>query len=149
MKHATAAIDEIADGCIAFRARILGRAISAIYDQTLAPCGMTISQVNILVFVGKVGGATPALIGEKMAMEKSTVSRNLKGLIDDGLLEAQISQAERVRGVRLSAKGRRRVEAVLPDWREAQRQAAELLGERGAGAIASIGNRLLGPVPTH
>ena len=143
MKHATAAIEEIADGCIAFRARILGRAISAIYDRTMGPCGMSIAQVNILVFVGKVGEVSPALIGEKMAMEKSTVSRNLRGLIDDGLLDADTSDAQRVRGVRLSAKGRRRVEAVLPEWRRAQREALELLGSGGSAAIKGLGDKLL------
>ena len=148
MKDMSAAIDEMADGCIAFRARILGRAVSSIYDRALGHCGMSIAQVNILVFVGKVGEAAPAMIGEKMAMEKSTVSRNLRGLIDDGLLEAETSDAERVRGVRLSAKGRRRVEAVLPDWRKAQREARELLGEAGSVAIKKLGDTLLhSPAP--
>ncbi|MFA6044817.1 MAG: MarR family winged helix-turn-helix transcriptional regulator [Phycisphaerales bacterium] len=136
-------IDEIADGCIAFRVRILGRAVSAIYDQTMAHAGMTISQVNIMVFVGKLGEVTPALIGEKMAMEKSTVSRNLKGLIAEGLLSAETTENERIRSVTLTPKGRRRVEAVLPDWREAQELAKQLLGESGTGAMVRLGNKVL------
>lgn len=136
-------IDEIAAGCIAFRVRILGRAVSAIYDQTMSHLGLSISQVNIMVFVGKAGHATPALIGEKMAMEKSTVSRNLGGLIEGGLLRAETTDRDRIRRVTLTPKGRRRVEAALPDWRKAQELARHMLGESGAGAMLRLGNKLL------
>ncbi len=137
------AIEEIANDCIAFRVRILGRAVSAIYDQTMANVGMSISQVNIMVFVGKVGRVNPSLIGAKMAMEKSTVSRNLKGLIDDGLLEAELSDGDRIKSVGLTEEGRRRVETVLPDWRRAQSLVKKMLGPTGAGAMVDLGNQLL------
>lgn len=137
-------ITEISAGCLAVRVRMLGRAVSAIYDQALASRGMTVAQMNILVFVGHRGPCAPGLIGRVLQMEKSTVSRNLRPMLERGWLAAEDAGGERVRAVRLTARGRQRVESALPHWRLAQAEAEALLGAAGTQALRALGDRLWG-----
>jgi DNA-binding MarR family transcriptional regulator len=137
-------IDEIAGGCLAVRVRMLGRAISAIYDRALADKELTVAQMNVLVTAGKIGPCPPGEIGRILQMERSTVSRNLRPLLEHGWLEADgwHGEGERVRTVRLTERGRRKLASALPGWRRAQAEAAALLGTCGTNAVRTLGDRL-------
>ena len=74
---ATAAVDEIAGNCLAVRVRLLGRAVTSLYDHALEEHGVSIAQINLLAALGKIGPCSPARIGEVLQLERSTVSRNL------------------------------------------------------------------------
>jgi len=128
-------VREIISGCLAVRVRILARTVSAIYDQAMAGHGVTVAQVNLLVTLGEIGPCTPRKIGEVLQLERSTVSRNLDLLIKNGFVEAVSSDAKGIREIVLTAAGNAKIEAVLPDWRIAQKQAAQLLGPNGVGAV--------------
>jgi DNA-binding MarR family transcriptional regulator len=138
------AIDEIASSCLAVRARAASRWISALYEKHLAAHGVSVSQVNLLVAVGALGRTRPSRLGGRLSMERSTVSRNLKALLDAGWLRAEGTDAGRVRTVELTPAGRARVVALLPAWRKAQAEAAQALGESGVAAIHRLGKTSLG-----
>src|SRR6185436_4509785 len=50
-------IREIADECLAVRVRMLAWAVSAIYDRALSEHGLTVAQLNTLVFLGHSGSS--------------------------------------------------------------------------------------------
>lgn len=131
-------IDEMARDCLAVRVRLLARTISNLYDQRLAPHGLTIAQANLIVAVGKVGVATPGQLGEILRLERSTVSRNLNLLIRNGLVRVVTEDAKGLREIELTAEGHGRIEALLPDWREAQAEARKILGGEGVLAVKDI-----------
>ena len=116
-------IREIVNNCLAMRVRIVARSVSAIYEQAMASHDVTIAQVNMLHALGEIGCCSPSKIGEVLQLERSTVSRNLDLLIQKGLVEAVSSDAKGIREVALTAAGNEKIEAVLPDWRAAQKQA--------------------------
>jgi len=124
--------------CLAVRVRLIGRAVTALYDGALDRHGLTIAQVNLLAALGKVGPCSPARLGEVLQLERSTVSRNLSLLLKHGWIEARSSDAKGLREVALTDAGRARIESVMPAWRRAQREAVELLGETGAEALREI-----------
>lgn len=136
--NALSPIDEIARDCLAVRVRLLARTISNLYDQRLAVHGLTIAQANLMVAVGKVGVATPGQLGEILRLERSTVSRNLNLLIRDGLVRVVSEDAKGLREVELTTEGRARIEALLPDWREAQAEARKILGGEGEVAVRGM-----------
>lgn len=70
-------------------------------------------------------------------MERSTVSRNLSLLMKHGWVEAVSVNVKGVREVVLTASGRNKIETVMPAWRRAQQEAAELLGAGGVTAVRS------------
>ncbi len=126
---------EIINNCLAMRVRVVARSVSAIYEQAMASHDVTIAQVNMLTALGEIGVCPPGKVGEVLQLERSTVSRNLDLLIQKGLVEAVSSDAKGIREVALTAAGEEKIEAVLPDWRAAQKQAGKLLGPEGVGAV--------------
>jgi DNA-binding MarR family transcriptional regulator len=133
-----AAVDEIVGNCLAVRVRMLGRAVTSLYDHALEEHGVSIAQVNLMAALGKMGPTSPARIGEVLQLERSTVSRNLSLLMKHGWVEAVSANAKGVREVALTASGRKKIEAVMPAWRMAQREAADLLGVGGVKAVRSL-----------
>jgi DNA-binding MarR family transcriptional regulator len=129
------AVREIIDNCLALRVRIVARSVSAIFEQAMASHDVTIAQVNMLTALSKAGPCAPGKIGDVLQLERSTVSRNIELLIKKGLVEAVSSDAKGIREVALSVAGHEKIEAVLPDWRAAQKQAGALLGPVGVDSI--------------
>lgn len=136
------AIDEIVRDCMAVRVRLIGRAVTGLYDRALDGHGMTIAQVNLLAALGKAGPCPPSRLGEVLQLERSTVSRNLRLLLEHGWIEATSSDAKGLREVALTPAGQAKVESVMPAWRQAQRQAVDLLGVAGVAAIQTIAGDL-------
>lgn len=123
--------------CLAVRIRLIGRTVTGLYDGALERHGVTIAQVNLLAALGKVGPCPPARLGEVLQLERSTVSRNLHLLLKQGWIEAAVSDAKGMREVVLTGAGRAKIESVMPEWRQAQEQAAQLLGA-GVTAVQEI-----------
>ncbi len=81
------AVDLIAGECLAVRTRLLNRTITGIYDEALRPHGVTVGQLNILVFVAKRGPLLAGDVARRLNMEKSTVSRNVRLMRENGWLD--------------------------------------------------------------
>jgi DNA-binding PadR family transcriptional regulator len=63
-------------------------------------------------------------------------------LLNHGWVEALSSDAKGVREVALTRAGRAKIESVMPEWRRAQRQAAQLLGTTGVKAVHRIASSM-------
>ena len=125
---------EIAEGCLATRLRLLNRVVTNLYDAALRPHGLRVSQMNILVVIA-VGGPLRAVdVARRMRLDASTLSRDLERLLARKWVRS-VPGPERARQLEATAVGRKLVAKVLPDWREAQRQARELLSSAAAETI--------------
>jgi DNA-binding MarR family transcriptional regulator len=138
----TSSIDTISRGCIAVRLRLLNRVVTNLYDDALRPLGLKVSQLNILIVAAKLGLARPARVCEILQLDASTLSRNVKPLQAHGWLEVVPEEDARAQPFRLTAKGKRLIEKAFPAWEEAQRRAAELLGEEGVTLLDRVAKRL-------
>jgi DNA-binding MarR family transcriptional regulator len=143
---ARSAVDEIVLECLAVRVRLISRAVTGLYDVALAGHGVSIAQVNLLAALGKVGPCTPTQLGDLLQLERSTISRNLTLLLKQGWVIAVSSDARGMREVALTSAGRKKIDSVLPDWRAAQQQAAQLLGSTGVKAVQEMAGSL-GRIP--
>lgn len=138
----TSPVDEIVRDCLAVRVRLISRAVTSLYDRALELHGLSIAQVNLLAALGKAGPCSPARVGDVLQLDRSTVSRNLALLLKHGWIEAVSSDAKGVREVALTSAGRRKIQAVMPDWRRAQSEAAELLGTKGVNAVRALASNV-------
>ncbi|HEY4018962.1 MAG TPA: MarR family transcriptional regulator [Pseudonocardiaceae bacterium] len=134
----SSSIDEIVSDCLAVRVRLIGRALTSLYDSALGSHDVTIAQVNLLAALGKVGPCPPSRLGQVLQLERSTVSRNVNLLLSHGWIEALSSDSKGIREVALTRAGRAKIESVMPRWRQAQQQAAQLLGEPGVHAVQAM-----------
>jgi DNA-binding MarR family transcriptional regulator len=119
----------IARDCLGMRARLLGRVLSALYDEALRPVGLNCAQLNLLVALGARGPMPATELGRALRIEKSTLSRNLRRLADLGWIAPG-------RGLSLTPRGADMLRRAVPAWRGAQRRARALLGHAGAAALA-------------
>lgn len=127
--------DTIASECIAVRMRILNRVISKIYDDALRPLDAKVSQMNILVAVGKMGTARPAEVCEALHLDVSTLSRNVERMKARGWLEVIPDEDRRAQPFRLTNAGKKLLEQAEPAWNDAQEQAKQLLGASITGQL--------------
>ncbi|MFV2007816.1 MAG: MarR family winged helix-turn-helix transcriptional regulator [Longimicrobiales bacterium] len=134
------AVDLIAGECLAVRTRLLNRTITGIYDDALRPHGVTVGQLNILVFVAKRGPLPAGDVARRLNMEKSTVSRNVRLMRENGWLDVESEGSGHGRDLSLTEKGEALVEESLPAWKEAQTRAKAVLGQQGAASIHSVGD---------
>ena len=111
-------------------------------DDALRPLGLKVSQLNILVVTARLGLARPAQVCEILQLDTSTLSRNVKPLQAHGWLEVVPDEDARTQPFRLTPQGKRLIEKAVPAWEEAQRQAAEMLGDEGVTLLDKAARRL-------
>jgi DNA-binding MarR family transcriptional regulator len=138
----TSNIDTIAKTCIAVRLRLLNRVVTNLYDDALRPLGLKVSQLNILIVTARLGLARPAQVCDILQLDASTLSRNVKPLQAHGWLEVAPDEDARAQPFRLTAPGKRLIEKAVPAWEEAQRRAAELLGNEGIALLDKATKKL-------
>lgn len=119
----------MAGACTCLAVRKAARRITQLYDDALAPSGLTIGQFGILGHVLAQPGAAVQAIATQMEMDQSTLSRLLRPLEAAGLLDIRVSAADaRVRELRATEEGQSRFDAAAPLWRAAQARMEALLG---------------------
>lgn len=103
--------------------------------------------MTILALVAALRQAAPVDLERYLLMDRSTVSRNVKRMCDQGWLETVPAPDARSHFIVATDGGREMLQRALPDWREAQRRARALLGEDGFDAIVRAANSL--PIPAR
>jgi len=116
---------------MASRVRRLERLLTRIYDDALRDHGLTGSQLGMLVAIQLSGKTTAAMVGRRLDLEKSTISRNLTRLAASGLVDPSD-------GLRITPRGSAAIAACHPAWRQAQRQARQALHPTEGRLIARL-----------
>jgi DNA-binding MarR family transcriptional regulator len=99
-----------------------------VYDDAMRPLGITASQFTLLSQLAQQDGTTAVEIGFTLDIEKSTLSRNLKRLIDLGLILMDPPAGRRGRGLHLTPKGQAVIKAGYLVWQGAQQKAVRVMG---------------------
>jgi DNA-binding MarR family transcriptional regulator len=121
-------INKVASECVASRLRMLNRVVTNIYDNSLRPLDLKVSQMNILVAAAKMGTARPTEVCERLHLDISTLSRNVERMKARGWLEVVPDEDGRSQPFRLTAQGRKLLEKAVPAWSEAQQKVKKVLG---------------------
>jgi DNA-binding MarR family transcriptional regulator len=135
--HGDAARRMAAD-CLCFRARRVSRLLTRLYDEALRPLGILATQLTLMNAITMTGerGAPLARLSDVLALDPTTLSRNLKALERGGLVRLQRLPADRrARVVFLTPAGERRVAEALPHWEAAHARIVSLLGAEGAADL--------------
>ena len=138
--------DLIARDCLAVRARLLSRVVCSVYDEALRPLGLKASQLNVLVAIQKLGPCAPGAIADALQLEKSSLSRNVERLRQNGWVAVEAADDARSHRLVVTAAGTRLLAAALEPWRAAQRRTRQVLGADGAAALRRLGTALMGTV---
>lgn len=110
--------------CYCTQFRRSANKLTGIYDDALRPVGLKITQFSLLRALERLGSATYNEIAVEAALDKTTISRNLKVLINAGWVVVGVAPEEdaRYRSAQLSKEGVKILRKAEPYWRVAQRQ---------------------------
>jgi len=115
--------------CACAKLRRSARIVSAVYDEALAPIGVTVAQYSLLRMLERAGPCSLSEFGEATGHDRTTLNRTLGALEKQGLVESANGKDRRKRIVALTGKGRELAKRGMPHWREAQAKIDEALGE--------------------
>ncbi len=105
--------------------------------------GLSIAEWRVMAVVGRLGDISPGGVVERAEMDKVKVSRAAASLVAAGLLEQQPDPDDgRVRRLRLTARGERVHQAIIPRARALEAQLAEGLSAAEWSALRQVLRRL-------
>jgi DNA-binding MarR family transcriptional regulator len=128
-------------GCQCLGVRRLARHLTQMYDEILAPTGLTVGQFGLMTRLyghAQAGqrNLPPRQLAKLQGMDPTTLSRTLGPLRDAGFVaDDRDAKDKRRRAVRLTDKGRAKLQQVVPVWRKAHRQVNEALGADLSGQL--------------
>jgi DNA-binding MarR family transcriptional regulator len=120
---------EVAAGCACMHLRRTARTVTQLYDEILRPSGLRVTQFTLLVAVAVSEPVQVTRLSDALALDRTTLARDLKPLAERGLVEIAVGADRRTRVVRLTADGREAVARAYPLWRRAQARIVEGSGE--------------------
>jgi len=120
---------DIVESCVCHKVRMAARAVTRAYDAALRPVGLRATQFAVLVAVAIEGAVSITALAQALGMDRSTLTRNVRPLVKDGLLVVGREGWHRSRTVEITAQGRARVREALPLWARAQARLQRQLGE--------------------
>src|SRR3989442_2749730 len=130
--------------CTCFRLRSLTRRVTQLYDQALAPSGLTVTQYSLLAHALREGAApTLSELAQLLYTDRTTLTRNLKPLADAGLIKVGDGADARSKAVLVTAKGRSALQAARPLWKAAQARLRAQAGDRRLAALHGLIEELL------
>jgi DNA-binding MarR family transcriptional regulator len=118
------------DECTCFRVRGAARRVTQIYSRHLAPTGLKISQFSLLGFVAARGPITIGQLSELLATDRTTLTRNLRPLLANGVIERAEAGDKRRHELVATAAGRALFKRALPLWVEAEQEVRAAMGPR-------------------
>lgn len=117
-----------AGDCVSYRLRRAARVAAKFYDNALRPCGLRNTQFTLLSALDHLGETSIGDLSEELAIDATTLNRNLEVLTRRKLVKNIAVDDGRVRAVRLTAAGARVFAEAKPLWRAAQRKMLRAIG---------------------
>ena len=132
--------------CLCLGVRRAARVVTRAYEEAIKPGDLKATQFSLLAYLAVSPPASFADITAYLAMDQSTLTRNLRPLERRGLVAVRPGADRRTRTITLTAKGRRLYGEVLPLWLQVQSRVVERLGHTGWTDLRGALDRLVGQV---
>lgn len=121
--------------CLCANVRRAALALTARYDEALAPHGLKVTQFSLLRAVQRHGTPNLTALSEATGLDRSTLGRNLRVLEEQGIVRLAPGDDLRDRAVSLTPRGLARVRAASRAWQELQESLTRALGPDAATLV--------------
>jgi DNA-binding MarR family transcriptional regulator len=109
---------EVANACLCLHAQRAARALARRFDGALRHLGLTNGQFSLLMSLNRVDPPTVGSVADLLAMDRTTLTANLKPLVRRGLVRSIADDADgRVRRLELTTEGMDLLVSAVPVWR--------------------------------
>jgi DNA-binding MarR family transcriptional regulator len=124
--------------CTCNKVRRAARVLSRLYDEALAPAGLRVTQFSLLRAAQRLGEVCISELAAATGHERSTLTRTLRVLQQEGLVRLVGGDDQRTRRVALTERGRAAIERALPYWDGAQARIGRELGADRRSALFAL-----------
>jgi DNA-binding MarR family transcriptional regulator len=131
----TERLNVIATPCLCNALRQASRAVSRLYDDELRGVGLRVTQHALLRCLGRTGEVRQRDLCDLTSLDETTLTRNLRPLIDAGWVAVSTGEDRREKLVRLTEAGAAKLRKARPAWERAQERLRSRLPE---GAWSSL-----------
>jgi DNA-binding MarR family transcriptional regulator len=128
--------------CACGRIRRASRALTRLYDESLADAGLTTTQFGLLRSLGRIGPASVTELAAATGHERSALTRLLRPLVDAGFVADGAGSDQRSRGVALTDAGRAAIARGEPGWARMQARVEAALGVEDRDALFALLERI-------
>jgi DNA-binding MarR family transcriptional regulator len=119
---------EVRDRCLCLHLQRSARAIARRFDDALRPLGLTSGQFSLLTSLNRPHPPRIGEVARLLAMDRTTLTANLKPLERRGLVEVIVDPEDRRgRRLQLTDAGRDALVAAVPAWRRTHAEIDRLL----------------------
>jgi DNA-binding MarR family transcriptional regulator len=122
--------------------RMATRSVNRLYDRALAPAGLRVTGYSILTRLAEAGPLSIGELAGRLAMERTTCSREAAPLVEAGLVENMVGSDRRRRLLRLTSLGARRRAEAYPLWERVQQMVADEFGDANVADLLARLTRL-------
>jgi DNA-binding MarR family transcriptional regulator len=123
--------------CSCFAARLAARTITQHYERHMKPSGLRVTQFTLLVLLQLTGPQPLSRFADQVGVERTTLTRNLRLLLERGWVTESAAGDRRVRMLAITKAGTAAARTALPHWREAQSSLARRLGTAAVLGLAA------------
>ena len=126
----------VRDTCLCLHLQRAARAVARRFDEALRPLRLTNGQFSLLMSLNRPEPPTIGSVAALLAMDRTTLTANLKPLERRGLVEVRIDGADRrSRRLILTQQGRELLKTALPVWQSQHRAVERLLADGDAESL--------------
>jgi len=119
--------------------RQAARRVTRLYDEALAPIGLSVNQFSILARLNRVRPSSIQKLARLLVMDRSTLGHLLRPLEKRGFVKLEVSERDRRgRKVALTPAGKAAAARARPLWAEAQRSFENTFGNEAALEIRAV-----------
>jgi DNA-binding MarR family transcriptional regulator len=118
----------VRDSCLCLAVQRAARSLARRFDDALRPLGLTSGQFSLMMSLNRPEAPGIGEVSHLLAMDRTTLSANVKPLARRGLVAVKVDDADR-RGrlLTLTPAGRDVLRRALPIWKGAQAAVEGLL----------------------
>ena len=125
--------------------RRAARKLGQFYDDAVAPSGLKATQQGLLYQIHATGEPTMGEIAAALIMDLSALGHTLKPLIRDGYVETVADrQDRRIRRVRLTMTGEKKLAEAMKLWQIAQQRLEDRIGADKAERLRTALDEIAG-----
>jgi DNA-binding MarR family transcriptional regulator len=125
-------------GCTNLKLRQLMRRVAQLYDAEVGKTGLRGTQYSLLSYVVRLGPVRPVDLAAAMKVDASTLTRNLRPLVDAGYITLDPGPDARSRLVNATTAGREKRQEAQRRWRVAQESLNQRLGTSRVIALHAL-----------
>lgn len=121
--------------CHCLKMRRSAENVIRFYDTILAPCGVTVRQYSLLRAISEHSGCNVRTLADATLLDRSTLARSLKPLIQSGYIRDNKEAGARDRILELTEKGTLVCQEAGKLWVQAQCRFEAKLGQEQLTAL--------------